>query len=397
MALPINDLERLSTAITGRRSSAFEIPMATMREQFLETFRGARILITGGAGFIAGQALRVLLPMEPSKVVVVDTNENALAELVRDLRVEGAIPAATAFEPRLLDVTGPLVRRLVEAEGPFDSTLAFAAAKHVRSERDPLSALHMLNVNVTGTARVADAVMDNNPQGRLFVVSTDKAADPSSLMGASKRIMEMVVLGEHPGATSTRFANVAFSSGSLLESWLVRMARGQLLSVPADTSRFFVSPAEAGHLCVLACMAPMGRIAVPADGVVTSVDLLAALRGLLGDLGLGLTVVQSIAEAADVKRRPNSVVALVTARDTAGEKAEEVFVGLSESASAWLPGIDAVTTTSDPVAAREFSRWVTSSLEASVGPDLEGIVERIHATLPSFQHVHSVLRLDDRI
>src|SRR5690349_17662479 len=153
------DLERFSAAVTGRSQSLFGSSLSDVDVDLKELFQGARILITGGGGFIAGQALRELLKYSPKSVVVADTNENALAELVRDLRVEGCIPPSTRFEPRLLDVTGPLVRTMADLDGPFDVAMAFAAAKHVRSERDPLSAMHMTYVNVVGTQRTADAVL----------------------------------------------------------------------------------------------------------------------------------------------------------------------------------------------------------------------------------------------
>ena len=284
--VPERDVDRLSEAVTGRSASAFGPAFADLADATREAYAGRRVLVTGAAGFIGGQTLRLILGLEPSLVVLVDTWENGLAETVRQLRTSGSVSPRTRLEPRLVDVAGPLVDRLVEAEGPFDVVLAFAAAKHVRSERDAASALHMLNVNVNGTLRVLEAAARRNPASRLFMVSTDKAADPSSLMGASKRLMERTVLGRLPQTTTTRFANVAFSSGSLLESWLIRLANGQLLAVPRETSRFFVRPVEAGQLCLIASMAPASSIVVPASGLVSEVLLDEALTRVLDALGL---------------------------------------------------------------------------------------------------------------
>ncbi len=397
MSPQLNDLAALSAVITDRDRSVFSSAMAAVDDRFAELFGGATVLVTGGGGFIGGQAIRVVLRHRPKRLVVADVNENALAELVRDLRVEGSIPAETRFEPRLLDITGPLVRPMADLDGPFDVAMAFAAAKHVRSERDPISALHMVNVNINGTRRVADAVMSQNPECKLFVVSTDKAADPSSMMGASKRIMEMQVLGAHPAATTTRFANVAFSTGSLLESWLIRLERGQLLSVPSDTRRFFVSPAESGELCALATAAPPGSIAIPAKGAVTSLDLLDALRRLIDFRGERLVVVESLEEAAAAHRAPGLRVALMTPRDTAGEKAVEIFVGRDEQATGWLTGVDVVRSTSDLEATGEFCGWVEESLAAGSVPSLDAIADRLAKALPTFKHVRSELGLDDRV
>ena len=396
MGTGARDLERLSAAVTGRSHSLFASCMSDVDAELRELFQGARILITGGGGFIAGQALRELLGYSPNRVVVADTNENALAELVRDLRVEGCIPRSTKFEPRLLDVTGPLVRTMVDLDGPFDVAMAFAAAKHVRSERDTVSAMHMIYVNVVGTSRIAEAVLGQNGACRLFVVSTDKAADPSSVMGASKRIMEMQILGRYPAATATRFANVAFSTGSLLESWLIRLDRGQTLSVPSDTNRYFVSPAEAGQLCVLATVAPPGAIAVPAQGTVSSINLLAALERLLHLRGERLATVRSLSEVPGVTQK-GVRAALVTPRDTAGEKASEVFVGVGERAAAWLPGVDVVRSELELEAADDFAAWISAAVRRAEPLDLDMISTRIGSVLPTFRHVRSDRRLDDRI
>ena len=390
------DLDTLAQAVTGRADSVFEPAWSAMSEEIYRVYHGSRILITGGAGFIGAQTLRLLLTLEPAKVVVADTWENGLAELVRDLRSEGVISELTLLEPRLVDVTGPLLERVVRDDGPFDAVLAFAAAKHVRTERDAVSALHMLNVNINGTYKALSAAATGNPACRLFMVSTDKAADPSSLMGASKRVMEELVLRELPTATTTRFANVAFSSGSLLESWLIRLGNGHVLPVPADTTRFFVRPVEAGQLCVLASVAPPGSIVVPSDGVVEAVELTVALERMLAAMGLPWRQVEPL-EAIGQSRDTSSVRVLVTARDTAGEKAAETFVGSAEHQLAWLPAVDTVVSGPPRRECAEVARWIDDSRTAIPGPEVAEIVDRLQAAVPEFRHVTSERRLDDRI
>lgn len=396
MDVVTHDRETLAQAVTGRTGSVFEAALSALDDRVTSTYRGARVLVTGGAGFIGGQTLRLILAQDPAKVVVVDTWENGLAELVRDLRSEGAVRRGTVFEPRLVDVTGPLIERVVHDEGPFDVVLAFAAAKHVRTERDAVSALHMLDVNINGTHRALRAVAAGNPDARLFMVSTDKAADPSSLMGASKRVMEEYVLADLPSATTTRFANVAFSSGSLLESWLIRLGSGHTLPVPADTSRFFVRPVEAGQLCLLASVAEPGSVVVPADGVVESVLLTVALERMLESLGTQWDYVDQ--EAAVGRARPGAPVrVLVTARDTAGEKAAETFVGVGERQVPWLPSVDVIEPTEPRASCRDVAEWVRAAVTALPGPTVGDIVGRVADALPEFHHVTSERRLDDRI
>jgi len=390
------DLDDLARAVTGRAESLFEPALAEARDTIFGRYHRARVLITGGAGFIGSHTLRLILAMEPEKVVIVDTWENGLAELIRDLRSAGAVSGKTTLEPRLVDVTSPLMDRCVRDDGPFDIALAFAAAKHVRTERDAVSALHMLNINVNGTHRALRAAAEGNPDCRLFMVSTDKAADPSSLMGASKRVMEEYVRRDFPAVTTTRFANVAFSSGSLLESWLIRLGQGQALPAPADTSRFFVRPIESGQLCVLASCAPPGSIAVPSEGIIEPVLLTDALERLLKSIGRDWRRVEAEdAIGRDLDR--NDVRVLVTTRDTAGEKATESFVGANETQTGWLPGVDRITPREPRADAGEVAAWISDAVNAGPGPDVDMIVDRVRAAIPEFSHVTSDRRLDDRI
>ncbi|NQU37778.1 MAG: SDR family NAD(P)-dependent oxidoreductase [Actinobacteria bacterium] len=391
------DVDALSCVVTARTGSAFIGALEELDLPLRSRYEGAAILVTGGAGFIAGQTLRTLLRYKPARVVVVDTNENALAELVRDLRSEGAIPASCRFELRLADVTRPMLSRIVREDGPFDSVLAFAAAKHVRSERDAVSALHMLNVNINGTLRTVEYALQANPDCDVFIVSTDKAASPASMMGASKRVMEQAVIGSFPNTTTTRFANVAFSSGSLLESWLIRLGRGQVLPVPAETERFFVSPIEAGQLCTSASVAPPGSIVVPASGAVESIDLQQALSDVLESMSLQPVIFHDEAAALGYTAGPSERRVLVTPRDTAGEKPAEVFLGAGESQSAWQPNMDVVTSDFPAEPALELAAYLAKAVDDHVEPNLEDVGSLLRQALANFDHVSSSSRLDDRI
>lgn len=398
------DLESLASAVTGRSTSVFERDMGRMESTLLNAYSGSRVLITGGGGFIGSQTLRELLKFSPSEVVIVDTSENSLAELVRDLRARGEIPELTRIEPRLVDVTSPLAQRLIQDEGPFDLVLLFAAVKHVRSERDPYSTVRMLDTNINGSLNVLEAVFEKNSAARAFVVSTDKAADPVSLMGASKRIMEIAALGTYPAVTSTRFANVAFSSGSLLESWLLRLQRRQPLAVPEATSRFFISPREAGQLCLLASIAPDSSIVIPKEGLLEPVELKGALDCVLGAQGLSGNF---IAMADETLAVPSGLFSgdpselwpvLVTQRDTPGEKDYEVFLGSGEASSSWSDRLDLVEASGDLSGALQVAAVVRGLAQSGADlPDVEALADLVGIAVPNMTHMRGDRRLDDRI
>ena len=202
-------------------------------------------------------------------------------------------------------------------------------------------------------------------------------------------------MAELPGVTTTRFANVAFSSGSLLESWLIRLGSGHALPVPADTTRYFVRPVEAGQLCVIASLAPPGSIVVPADGVVGAVELMTALERVLAAMGLPWRRVER-AEAVGTSVGPE-VRVLVTPRDTVGEKAAETFVGVGEEQAPWLPAVDLVVPSPPRSACADIARWVESVISARPGPGLTEIVGRVASAVSEFHHITSDNRLDDRI
>lgn len=393
------NIERAAAAVTGREVSLFADAMAEWESALEQRYGGARILVTGGAGFIASQTIRTILPLRPERLVVADSNENGLAELVRDVRTRAAVPCGTALLPRLVDVTSPLLRRMIAEEGPFDVVLAFAAAKHVRSQRDPVSALHMLNVNVNGTMATVDAVAEGNPAASIFVVSTDKAADPASMMGASKRLMELVVFDRHPGATTARFANVAFSAGSLLESWLIRLGRSQIIPVPSNTERYFVTPLESGQLCTLAAAAPSGAIVVPDPAAIAPTELEVALERLLGSQGLrpGRYLGDQPEKAVPTG---NEYPVLVTPRDTPGEKQTEVFLGSGERLEPWITNVSLVRSSAEASAeARQFGTWIVECVSdtAPARPSLGEIEANIAQILPNMRHVGGTGGLDDRI
>ncbi len=379
------DIATLAGAVLQRDRPLFTHEWEDSQARLAETFGGATVVCTGGAGFIAGQSLAAILPLRPAKLVLIDSSENGLAALLRDLRSADAVPRGTIVEPVVADVAGPLLPRAVAQAGRVDVLLAFAAVKHLRSEGDDASIAQMMRVNIGGTLAAAHAAWSSNPDARVYAVSTDKAAAPASLMGASKRLMELALLAAGP-ATSSRFANVAFSTGSLLDSWRSRLARAEPLPVPADTSRFFISPVEAGRLCLLASVAPAGAMVVPAHGCVPEVTLQDAAIRFLAAHGLTAHIVSPGDKTQP--RASGSYPVILTPRDTAGEKASEVFADPGEAVAPWLGDLGTLTPHGDPVAALRVLEWVSARAGQPdlpiAGPELD---ELISQAVPTYAHV----------
>jgi FlaA1/EpsC-like NDP-sugar epimerase len=310
---------------------------ATSR-QLHENLHGRRILVLGGAGSIGSVTVGLLADLAPRALHVVDTDENGLAELVRDLRSRRAGLLVPDFRAVPLDFGSPLMRRFLGQQERYDFVLNFAAVKHVRSEKDVHSLLHLLDTNVVKVDRLLRWLVQQRLATRFFTVSTDKAANPVSLMGASKRVMEDVAfLAARSGlsVSSTRFANVAFSNGSLLSSFVNRLAKMQPLVAPRDTRRFFVTLEEAGRLCLLAAAGcPPGYLLVPGAEF-------RALDQRLEDIAIRFLQMQALeARLYDQEDAAREAVArdhalgrypvLLTPRDTSGEKAYEEFVAADE-------------------------------------------------------------------
>ena len=249
----------ISDSVTFRPSSMFAPDIETNKEKLTEEIKGKKVCVIGGAGSIGSSFIKAVLRFEPKSVVVVDLNENGLAELVRDVRSTNGLYVPDEFRCYTLNFADPIFERIFREEKGFDIVANFSAHKHVRSEKDRYSVQALIENNDIKAKNLMDLLMAYPPK-HFFCVSTDKAANPVNIMGASKRIMEDLVMAynKYFKVTTARFANVAFSNGSLPDGWIHRLQKKQPLAAPSDVKRYFVSPEESGQICMLACVLGKG-------------------------------------------------------------------------------------------------------------------------------------------
>ena len=240
--------------LIGRTSELFEDDINKHNDELKSLVSSSSFLVIGGAGSIGQAVTKEIFKRNPQKLHVVDISENNMVELVRDIRSSlGYIDGE--FATFALDIGSIEYDTFIKADGKYDYVLNLSALKHVRSEKDPFTLMRMIEVNIENTDKTIGQSLENGTK-KYFCVSTDKAANPVNMMGASKRIMEMYLMRrslQMPISTA-RFANVAFSDGSLLHGFNQRIQKRQPLSAPNDIKRYFVTPKESGELCLMSCL-----------------------------------------------------------------------------------------------------------------------------------------------
>jgi len=250
--------------LIGRKEQLFDKDIHNKKENLSAIIKNASFLVLGGAGTIGQAVSKEIFKRNPHKLHVVDISENNLVELVRDLRsTYGYIDGD--FKTYALDIGSVEYTAFLNNEPTYDYVLNLSALKHVRSEKDPFTLMRMIDVNISNTHKSIKQAIQKKTK-KYFCVSTDKAANPVNMMGASKRIMEMFLI-QHRDEISismARFANVAFSDGSLLHSFNQRILKRQPIVAPNDVKRYFVTPQEAGELCLMSCIyGDSGEIFIP--------------------------------------------------------------------------------------------------------------------------------------
>lgn len=399
----------ISQHVTGRTDSLFREDLELFQTELAVRIEGRSILVIGGAGTIGSSFIKAILRFQPARLFVVDTNENALTELVRDLRSSMDFQVPSVFMTYPLDFGELVFEKIVRQEGPFEIVANFAAHKHVRSEKDQYAIEAMLTNNVFKTKHLLDLLAAQKPE-RFFCVSTDKATSPANVMGASKSLMEQIILSYVAEMTTStaRFANVAFSNGSLPAGFLERLAKRQPISAPLDVERYFVSPEESGQLCLLACvLGESGDIFFPKLDARQDVRKFSDIgTALLESFGFQADICASEQEAREKARLLNANSKTWPVyyfnSDTSGEKPlEEFFSGHETLDLNRFSSIGVIKHQRDP---SNKMQMVTAQgldeLRALLAkPDLkkDEIIGLLSHLVPDFQHLETGKGLDSKM
>lgn len=400
------DLDKfIGSYVTKRSQSMFLEDIEKNSKKLSEKINGKTVLVIGGAGSIGSSFIKAVLPFKPTSLVVVDINENALAELTRDLRSTKGMYIPKDYIPYPMDFASPVFEKMFKNRKGFDIVANFSAHKHVRSEKDIYSVEALLQNNVLHAKKLLDLLVEFPPE-EYFCVSTDKAANPVNIMGASKRLMEDVIFSysdKFPVKTA-RFANVAFSNGSLPAGFLARIQKLQPLSAPSDVRRYFVSPEESGQICMLSCMLGNNReIFFPRleEEQMMTFDKIAT--ALLKEYGYEVIECASDEEAIDkaveLKSGSKDYPVHYSGSDTSGEKTYEEFYTDKEKVDlSRMKALGVITDKSIPDKNRikvlfdklnkVFEKEETTKAE---------IVSIIHDYLPEFEHIETGKSLDSKM
>ena len=400
------DLNRfISESVTFRAESMFRKDIDDNRAELSREIWGKSVCVIGGAGSIGSSFIKAILEFKPKSVVVVDLNENGLAELVRDVRSTQGLFCPDEFRCYTLNFADPIFERIFREEKGFDIVANFSAHKHVRSEKDRYSVQALIENNDIKAKKLMDLLCAYPPK-HFFCVSTDKAANPVNIMGASKRIMEDLVMAynAHFKVTTARFANVAFSNGSLPDGWIHRLQKKQPLAAPNDVKRYFVSPEESGQICMLACiLGKGGEVFFPKLGedqmltFSTVCDSFVQAHGLQKIECPNDDAAKEYADGMSYDSDKYPVVYFKS--DTTGEKAYEEFYVPGEKINMQrFKSLGVVEETSRrPM--DEIDAFFSNLEDIFAQPDFSKnqVVEAIKGFIPNFQHEEKGKNLDSKM
>ncbi len=393
----------IKTYITKRPKSLLQEDLECNQKELTKNIQGKSMLVIGGAGTIGSSFIKALLPYHPKKLIIVDINENGLTELVRDCRSRNDIALPKDFKSYPINFSDNVFYKIFKQEAPFDIIANFAAHKHVRSEKDIYSIEAMIDNNVIKAKKLLDLLLTNPPK-HFFCVSTDKAANPVNIMGASKKLMEEVILAysNDLNITTARFANVAFSNGSLLAGFIERLMKKQPLSCPSDVKRFFVSPEESGQICLAACvLGKSGEIFFPKlDPKKDLVSFADIVEPFLNELNFEIDICNSEIEAREKASTlaSNKYPVYFFESDTNGEKLyEEFFTDDEELVLNQFQSLGVIKNA--PRRSRIELDNIIKELENLFNSNVNkiDIVNLLYRLLPNFQHIDTGLNLDQKM
>jgi FlaA1/EpsC-like NDP-sugar epimerase len=362
---------------------------------------GTKILVIGGAGTIGSSYIKQLLKYKPSKITVVDINENGLTELTRDLRSSSLLDYNPEYITYPVNLLSDTFDKIFNSQR-WDVVSNFSAHKHVRSEKDKISVEALIKNNVYGAIKLLN-LCKLSPPKYFFSVSTDKAANPVNIMGASKSLMEKLILSKKDQfrVSTARFANVAFSNGSLLDGFIYRLNKKQPLSCPSDIKRFFVTPEQSGQICLLATfLGETGNIFFPKlDFHKDQIYFKEIALDFLKENGFEPELVQSEKEAKefDFEKYPTKYPIYFFKTDTSGEKTYEEFY--TEEEDYEINKYDSLGFIKTPDVKISFED-VEADFEKvfnNLNSEKSDIVTIIKKYVPDFMHIETGKHLDQKM
>ena len=395
----------ISDSVTFRPVSMFSKDIEDNKDILSAEICGKRVCVIGGAGSIGSSFIKAVLRFEPKSVVVIDLNENGLAELVRDVRSTEGLFVPDEFRCYTLNFADPIFERIFREEKGFDIVANFSAHKHVRSEKDRYSVQALIENNDIKAKKLMDLLCVYPPK-HFFCVSTDKAANPVNIMGASKRIMEDLVMAynEQFKVTTARFANVAFSNGSLPDGWIHRLQKKQPLAAPSDVRRYFVSPEESGQICMLACILGRGgEVFFPKLGEEQMLTFSSICDKFIKAEGFTKINCHNDSDAkkfaSEMDYDSETYPVVYFKSDTTGEKAYEEFYVPGEKINmtrfAALGVVEETTRRTMPEINQFFKEL--EGVFAKPGFTKADIVESIKRFIPNFEHEEKGKNLDQKM
>jgi FlaA1/EpsC-like NDP-sugar epimerase len=359
------------------------------------------ILVIGGAGTIGSSYIKQVLKFKPSKITVVDINENGLTELTRDLRSSNLLDYKPEYITYPVNLLSNTFDKIFNSES-WQVVANFSAHKHVRSEKDKISVEALIKNNVFGAIKLLNLCEQNRPK-YFFSVSTDKAANPVNIMGASKSLMEKLILSKKDNfrVSTARFANVAFSNGSLLDGFIYRLNKKQPLSCPDDIKRFFVTPEQSGQICLLATfLGESGNIFFPKlDFHKDQIYFKEIALDFLRENGYEPELVKSEKEAKefDFDKNPNKYPIYFFNTDTSGEKTYEEFYTEEEDYEINIYDSLGFINTPDIKISFEDVESDFETVFNNSNSNKADIVKIINKYVPDFMHIETGKHLDQKM